>query len=282
MSCTQYTQGHTPHDRLSYLINRLCAELDGRDVPSDALALAQQARAVIDGYDRYVERMSTAAPPVLDTMVAAGNATDWARVHAEGKTRFQLIPEMTAGGYEAVVLQQLAKIAKARNVLEIGMFTGTTTVALALVPTVEKVVTLELEAYLEQTNRPFFAQAGVSEKIDIRIGEALASLEELSAEGASFDMVFIDADKANYINYFHKLVDSGLLGKDGFIVVDNVAFKASPWAPDDCYSSGPTLDAFNHAVRNHRGVEVVMLPVEDGISLIRRKDVTSPDVHVEV
>ena len=69
------------------------------------------------------------------------------------------------------------------------MFTGTTTVSLALVPTVEQVVTLELEAYLEQTNRPFFVQAGVAEKIDIRIGEALSSLDGLSAEGASFDMV---------------------------------------------------------------------------------------------
>lgn len=272
MSCPQYTQGHTPHDRLSYLINRLCAELDGRDVPSDALSLAQQAKAVIDGYDRYLERMSSPHPPILDAMVAAGNATDWDRVHAEGKTMYRLIPEMTAGGYEAVVLQQLAKISKAKSVLEIGMFTGTSTVSLALVPTVEKVVTLELEGYLEHTNRPFFEQAGVAEKIEVRIGDALSSLDALSAEEAKFDMVFIDADKDNYVNYFHKLVDGGLLSNGGFIVVDNVAFKASPWAPDDCYKSGPVLDAFNQVVRNHPGVEVVMLPIEDGVSLIRRKD----------
>lgn len=69
------------------------------------------------------------------------------------------------------------------------MFTGTTTVALAMLPTVEKVVTLELEGYLETTNRPYFEQTGVSEKIDIRIGDALASLDVLIKENASFDMV---------------------------------------------------------------------------------------------
>lgn len=115
MSSPQYIQGHTPHDRLSYLINRLCAELDGRDVPGDALALAQQAKAVIDGYDQYLERMSTSPPPVVDAMIAAGNSKDWERIHAEGKTMFRLIPEMTAGGYEAVFLQQLAKISKVRS-----------------------------------------------------------------------------------------------------------------------------------------------------------------------
>lgn len=73
--------------------------------------------------------------------------------------------------------------------LEIGMFTGTTTVSLAMLPTVLKVVTLELEEYLERTNRPFFEQSGVSGKIDVRIGDALTSLDRLIKEKASFDMV---------------------------------------------------------------------------------------------
>lgn len=115
MSVAQNAQGHTPHDRLSYLVNQLCAQLDGGgggNAPAEALALARQAKAVIDGYDAYVGRMSSPHPAVVDTMIAAGNARDWERVHREGKTRFRLIPEMSAGGYEAVVLQQLAKLAK--------------------------------------------------------------------------------------------------------------------------------------------------------------------------
>lgn len=69
------------------------------------------------------------------------------------------------------------------------MFTGTTTVSLAMLQTVEKVVTLELEEFLESTNRPYFEQSGVSEKIDIRIGDALSSLDRLIEEKAAFDMV---------------------------------------------------------------------------------------------
>ncbi|KIP10795.1 hypothetical protein PHLGIDRAFT_125302 [Phlebiopsis gigantea 11061_1 CR5-6] len=272
----QYAQGHTPHDRLSYLLNRLCDELDGykgtSPVSAEVVSLAQQAKTVIDGYDGYLQKMSSPHPPVVDVMIEQGNKRDWDKIYYEGKTKFKLLPEMTAGGYEAVVLQHLAKLAKAKSVLEIGMFTGTTTVSLAMLPTVLKVVTLELEEYLERTNRPFFEQSGVSGKIDVRIGDALTSLDRLIEEKASFDMVFIDADKGNYLNYFHKIVDGGLLARDGFMVVDNVAYKAAPWAPDPCYNTGPVLDAFNAAVRDHPDVEVVMLPVEDGISLIRRKD----------
>lgn len=69
------------------------------------------------------------------------------------------------------------------------MFTGTTTISLASVPTVERIVTLELEAFLEKHNRPYFDEATVSEKIDVRIGDATVSLDILAKEGVSFDMV---------------------------------------------------------------------------------------------
>lgn len=78
---------------------------------------------------------------------------------------------------------------KASTVLEIGMFTGTTTVSLALLPSVKKVVSLELEGYLKVNNTPYFEKAGVAHKIDVRIGDALSSLDTLVHEGAAFDMV---------------------------------------------------------------------------------------------
>lgn len=112
----QCTQGQTPHDRLSYLINRLCDELDSAQSSAsksrDALSLAQHAKAVIDGYDNYLQKTSSPHPAVVDTMIEAGNKEDWDAVHREGKTMFKLMPEMSAGGYEAVVLQHLAKISK--------------------------------------------------------------------------------------------------------------------------------------------------------------------------
>ena len=84
---------------------------------------------------------------------------------------------------------------QAKTILEIGMFTGTTTVSLALLPTVEKVTTLDIEPYLRDFNMPHFQQAGVADKIDVVIGDALRSLDKLDQEKATFDMVSTQNDE---------------------------------------------------------------------------------------
>ncbi|KAJ3489970.1 hypothetical protein NLI96_g1752 [Meripilus lineatus] len=228
--------GDTPNDRLAVLLGHLCSELDsGPDTfnINHARDLAHQAKNVIDGYDDYVVKHTSRHPPILDEMLKNGFEHDWEKVFEEGKTKFRLLPDMTAGGYEAVVLQHLARMSKAATILEIGMFTGTTTVSLALVPRVEKVVALELEGYLEEHNRPYFDRAGVSDKIDVRIGDALQSLDQLVRENACFDMVFLDADKPSYAKYFEKIINSSpsLLAKGGCIVADNVAWRGQLWLP---------------------------------------------------
>ena len=112
MSVPQYLQGHTPHDRLSYLLAQLCDKLDEEAVSDGVRDIAHQAKRVIDGFDDYVARMSSPHPQIIKDMINEGNKRDWDAVHKEGKTLHKLIPEMTAGGYEATVLQHLAKISK--------------------------------------------------------------------------------------------------------------------------------------------------------------------------
>ncbi|TCD67499.1 hypothetical protein EIP91_012304 [Steccherinum ochraceum] len=270
---------HTPHDRVSHLLSQALSELESKHKPNDgqdlhvAMKILDEARHVIDGYDTYVAAHSSPHPDIVGRMLEAGDHRDWERVYREGRTQFRLIPEMSAGGYEGVVLQQLAKISKAKNILEIGMFTGTTTVSLALVPTVRKVTTLDIEPYLKDINVPYFVQAGVAHKIDIRIGDAMTSLDTLDQENASFDMIFIDADKPSYTKYFTRIMSSShLLAQGGLIAVDNVAFKGAPWASAAMYDMGEHIHSFNETVRQRADVEVVILPIEDGISLIRRKE----------
>ncbi|THH31782.1 hypothetical protein EUX98_g2386 [Antrodiella citrinella] len=273
---------HTPHDRISHLLSHAYDDLDSfsrASSDSNALDLSKilewldEARQVIDGYDDYVAEHSSPHPTIVDEMLAQGDQRDWDKVFREGRIKHKLIPEMSAGGYEAVVLQQLAKISKAKTILEIGMFTGTTTVSLALLPTVDKVVTLDIEPYLREINTPYFQQAGVAHKIDIRIDDALSSLTNLHKEGASFDMIFIDAHKPSYIKYFDSIMASPhLLAKGGLIAVDNTVFAGGPWVPNPPVSLAKDIHKFNEYVKNYPDVEVVMLPIEDGISLIRRKD----------
>lgn len=109
---------HTPHDRVSHLLSQALLELEAKHKPSEgqdllaAIKLIDEARHVVDGYDTYVAAHSSPHAAILDRMLEAGDHRDWERVHREGRTQFKLIPEMSAGGYEAVVLQQLAKISK--------------------------------------------------------------------------------------------------------------------------------------------------------------------------
>ncbi|TFK51960.1 S-adenosyl-L-methionine-dependent methyltransferase [Heliocybe sulcata] len=269
-----FVQAHdTPLGRLAYVINDLRTNITLADSPlsPEARQLLEDATRLVNGLDPYMSLMTSPHPPILDKMIKAGDEMDWKQLHEQGKTKFELIPEMTSGSYEAVVLQQLAKTAKAKTILEIGMFTGTSTVSFALLPAVDRVVTLELEDFLADFSRPYFEEAGVSQKINVKVGDARESLDQLATEGMTFDMIFIDADKAGYSAYYHKILDNELLALGGTIVVDNTAYKGTPWAPDPSYHLGSAIHAFNEDVRNDPRVEVVMLPVRDGISLIRRK-----------
>lgn len=111
--------GDTPQDRLSYLLNQLCTELDtpSSNASDKARTLATEARDIVDGLDPYLSRMSSPHPAILDTMVDEGNKRDWDALHRAGKTQFRLMSEMSAGPYEAVVLQELALLGQVRALL---------------------------------------------------------------------------------------------------------------------------------------------------------------------
>ncbi|VDB94188.1 unnamed protein product [Peniophora sp. CBMAI 1063] len=266
-----------PNERLCDLITMLQQQISTlpttiKTVHPGLQQLVDEAALVATNYDSYLTEYSSPALPILQRMLDRGAEMDWDGLLAKGVTQFRLIPEMSAGGYEATVLCHFARMAKVKTILEIGMFTGTTTISLASIPGVERVVTLEIEAYLKEHNLPYFEDAGVANKIDIRIGDAVTSLDALGKEGTSFDMVFIDADKPNYKVYFQRVLDLNILAAGGFIAVDNTAYKASPWAPDaELYPMGRDIHEFNEIVRNDVRVEEVMIPVRDGVTLIRRK-----------
>jgi hypothetical protein len=117
MSLPQLIQGHTPHDRLAYLLGKLSEELEGESAAkieslAEARSLAKQAKELIDKYDHYVARMSSPAPDIVNKMVDETYKHDWLQIHQAGHTQYRLIPEMSAGPYEAVVLQQIARLSK--------------------------------------------------------------------------------------------------------------------------------------------------------------------------
>lgn len=191
---------------------------------------------------------------------------------------FKLPKECITGHVEGQTLKMLVHITQAKRVLEIGMFTGYGALSMAEgLPENGRLVACELEPYLKDFAQPIFDKSPHGKKIHICTGSAMDTLKELAAAGEQFDMVFIDADKNNYINYYNFILDNNLLRMQGFICVDNSLFKAKVYLKDTTDSNGLALREFNRFVSNDPRVEQVIIPLRDGISVIRRSSAAFED-----
>lgn len=159
----------------------------------------------------------------------------------------------------------------ARRTIEVGVFTGYSALATALaLPPDGEMIALDVSAEYTDVGRPYWERAGVAQKIELRLGPALASLRALLAAGEAgrFDFAFIDADKENYDHYYEALLQ--LLRPGGVIAVDNVLWggKVADGASND--SATVALRALNHKISGDARVAASMLPVGDGLSLLRK------------
>lgn len=173
-------------------------------------------------------------------------------------------PQMVVGRLEAALLQMLVNIVGARRVLEIGLFTGYSALAMAeALDEHGEVVSCELsEAHIEVA-RSFFKRSPVGYKIVIQQGPALETLPEIQGP---FDMAFLDADKENYTTYYDLMLPK--LRTGGLVVADNVLWSGNVLNPRK--DSDHALVAFNDKVQSDPAVENVLLPVRDGVMLARK------------
>jgi caffeoyl-CoA O-methyltransferase len=174
----------------------------------------------------------------------------------------------------------LVKILGAKKALEIGTYTGYSTLCVALaLPKNGRVIACDINDNWASVGRKYWREAGVEEKIDFRLGPALRTLESLieSGEAGSFDFAFIDADKGNYDHYYEKSIS--LLRPGGVIAIDNVLLFGSVVDPSvldaDLRSriSDADIDAMrklNEKVKNDPRVDATMLPLADGLTLVRK------------
>ena len=165
-------------------------------------------------------------------------------------------------------LHVMARLAGARKTLEIGVFMGysSTWVALALPPGGTLVACDRSEEYAAIARRTW-REAGVEDRIELRLGPALKSLEALLAEGqaASFDFAFIDADKGNYANYYERAL--ALLRPSGLIAVDNVLWDGTVADPNNREPDTEAIRAFNRMLRDDRRVVSTLATIGDGLAL---------------
>ena len=177
-------------------------------------------------------------------------------------------PRMMSGPVQGALLKILTEISGARRVLEIGTYTGYSAVCIASgLPSDGRLDTLELNDEMEDLILEGFRRAGLSDRISLHIGDAKESLACLQGP---YDMVFIDADKREYLKYYEAVFDKVRPG--GLIVADDVLWDGKVYeenVPTDSQTAGIT--AFNDAVAADPRVENVIIPLRDGLNVIRKK-----------
>ena len=181
----------------------------------------------------------------------------------------QVHPKMLSGCYQGHLLAMLIGLCKAKRVLEIGTYAGYSAICMArALPADGQLVTIEINDEIEWLSTKYFAKAGLQDKITAIVGDASKVIPTLDGQ---FDMVFIDGDKREYIAYFEAVLPK--LAPNGVIVADNVIWYDKIFtetASNDHFTHG--IMAFNDYIAKRVDIEKIILPVRDGLMLIRRKN----------
>lgn len=188
------------------------------------------------------------------------------RLRAETESRPDA--SMLTSPEQAQFLALLARLLGATRCLEIGVYTGYTTIRLAeAMPDHGLVVACDRSEALTAIARRYWKEAGVERRIDLRLGLALATLDRLLADGSAgaFDLVYIDADKEGYPDYFERSL--ALVRKGGVIAADNVLRRGRVAEPTVNDPETATMRMFNERVRDDTRVASVMLPMRDGLTI---------------
>ena len=168
---------------------------------------------------------------------------------------------------QGLLLRLLVSLKGARRVLEIGTFTGFSSLMMAY-GGAEEMVCLDISEEFTSVARRYWSDAGFDHLIDLRIGPAIHSLRNLGKDKV-FDFIFIDADKENYLAYFEMSLER--LEPEGLIAVDNTLWSGRVLDPYDRSADTVAIRAFNEALASDRRVETLILPIGDGLTLIRRR-----------
>lgn len=204
--------------------------------------------------EQYLLEHTTAEDPVLEDL------------YRQTHIRF-VNPNMVSGHLQGKLLEFISLMINAENILEIGTFTGYSAICLAkgLKPG-GKLITIEINDELTSFSHLYFCKAGVEPSITQLIGKAQDIVPGLNQ---MFDLVFIDGDKREYIEYYRVIIDK--VKKGGFILADNVLWGGKVLEKEIKDSQTKGIIEFNEMIKNEKNIKNVILPVRDGLMLIRKK-----------
>ncbi|WP_298895874.1 O-methyltransferase [uncultured Psychroserpens sp.] len=209
-------------------------------------------------------------PEKLDDYVVSHSQDEPELLQQLTRETYQKIlqPIMLSGPYQGRVLSMISKLIRPQTILELGTFTGYATLCLAEgLQSNGDIHTIDINEELVDFQRKYFDKSPFGEQIHQHLGSALDIIPTLDM---TFDLVFIDADKPNYVNYFHLIIDK--LNAGGVIISDNVLWHGKVIEPVNTKDhSTKSVLAYNTLLKNDARIETVLLPIRDGLTISRKK-----------
>ena len=179
------------------------------------------------------------------------------------------IKKMQISISQAYFFQLFIKANKIKKILEIGTFTGFSALSMGLViPKEGNIICLDINKKTSEVAKNFFKKANLEKKIEIIVSPAIESLKILIENKKKFDMVFIDANKENYKNYYNLSLE--LINQNGYIIIDNVLWKGEVADPNINDELTSNIREFNSFIRKDDRIEKTILPLGDGITICRK------------
>jgi len=204
----------------------------------------------------YVERFSARPDPVLERL-------------AQETAKLGQIAIMQVAPDEGALLTLLARMIGARSAVEIGTFTGYSGICIARGLAQDgRLLCCDVSEQWTSIAKRYFEEAGVAQKIDLKIAPALDTLRALP-KGKIFDFAFVDGDKKEYCDYYEEIL--ARMGPGGVIAVDNVLWSGKVADPSDKSESTEAIRALNDRIAKDDRVEAVMLPIADGLAIVRKR-----------
>ncbi|WP_414530387.1 O-methyltransferase [Nodularia chucula] len=262
----------TPHSILVAELQKTLQLAQESNIPAEILDSLRQGVQLAAGLDPYLDHYTTPESSALKALAHKTSKEDWGKRFSDRATVRQLEQEMLSGHLEGQTLKMFVHLTKAKRILEVGMFTGYSALAMAeALPSDGELIACEVDPYVAQFAQDCFSESPDGKKIIVEVAPALETLQKLAARKASFDLIFIDADKKEYIAYFQLILEHDLITSEGLICVDNTLLQGQVYLPpEQRTANGEAIAQFNALVTADPRVEQVILPIRDGVTLIRR------------
>tara|TARA_B100000035_G_scaffold205359_1_gene175597 strand:- start:3641 stop:4462 length:822 start_codon:yes stop_codon:yes gene_type:complete len=223
---------------------------------------------MIESQEQYLDECTSYESSDLSKLNKLTMQTDWNRIFLEKKSNVRLMTQMMSSKLSGQLLKMLVTISGAKKILELGLFSGYSALAMAEgLPDHGKLISCEIDPYAAAFARSYLDSTPYGKKVQIRLGPALNLLDNFMQEGESFDFIFIDAKKTEYKQYITKIIANKLITKQSILCIDNVFMKGACFSKFEKQTNGSNEVKQMNQLLTSEKFFTVMLPVRDGMTI---------------